>query len=390
VGTSWFIPDDEHWHAEVDYNPAVARALECAAGKIYPGLVVDPEILDCIRDVLDAPMAKSQRLRILTILVACGAATEPPTAALPPLAEALHLARELDEIRAQIELLLMSAYINRYMSRIVDAVENLRERMIALDLLKKRGEWRPEDSIAALHTLLRIAQIEVNLGHIAIGWWWLDQAAALLAETGEHTDSQGRLAWIRALAYRWEGEYAAALAEAIAAVGAYRQLRDPEMLSRIEAATAEILLDLAEQSQARGDEAACATYLAQAELYIQRAIRVAFVSQFEASEAFARIVRARWCLLQGIPGDRKPLLEELARQAWRNQDMATVCMAYTVIGYECEAVFDLTSAKGWYQRAIAVVKELKIESVALWPKRALARLDHPQSPESPPPARPSA
>jgi hypothetical protein len=375
VDYSWFMADAESWHKEVGYNSAVALALECATSHFQSDVGVDPAVFDCIVPVLDAPMAKSQRLRILLILIAYKAAEDPPTGALRPLAEALRLTRELDELRARLAFLLESAYINRYMSRYADAQENLREYLNALETLKLRGEWRPDDSIAALHSMLRRAQVEFNLGDTTGTTWWLNESSVLLAQIGEHTDSQGRLAWMRALVHRQEGEYTQALSEAITAVGYYRKLHDPEMLSRIEGVTGEILLDLAEESRDRGAEAACGAYLAQAEPYIGRAVQVAFAGHFAASEALARIIRARWQLLQGISGDRKPLLEELARQARQNQDMLTACLAYTAIGQECEAVFDLTSAKDWYRRAIAVVKDLKIESVAVWPKRALARLE---------------
>jgi hypothetical protein len=174
---------------------------------------------------------------------------------------------------------------------------------------------------------------------------------------------------------RWRGDYAAALEEAETAVGYYQTLHDPQMLSRIEATVGDILLDLAERSRRQGDEAACDAYLAQAEPPIARAIEIAQASDFTASEVGARIIRARLQLLQGIPGDRRPLLEEIAQMAWQHQDMVAVCKAYTGIGRECEAVYDIASAKDWYRHAIAVVKESKAVADAVWAQRALWRLE---------------
>jgi tetratricopeptide (TPR) repeat protein len=390
VDSAWFTSGADEWPNEANYNSDVTEALICAASKFHPGFLVEPDILDCLHDVLDAPMAKGQRLRVLIILVACGAASDPPTAALRPLGEALRLSRELNEVRVRLELLLIGAYINRFMSRVVDAQKHLREWLELVELLKARGEWRSEDAITMLHVMLRRAQVEFNLGKLGECWWWLDRAAAQLAEIGEHPDTQARLAWMRALAYQSEGDYEQALADAIAAVGYYRQLRDPEIVSRVETLTAEILLDLAEERRTQDDDTASAAYLAQAEPHIERAVQLAFHGGFGASEALARIMRARWQRLQGLPGDRQPLLEELANKARQSQDMPTACLAYTAMGEECEAVSDLISARGWYERAIAVVRDLKIESVAVRPRRALTRLDYAPNADDLPPAQPSA
>lgn len=386
MDSAWFTSGADEWPNEAGYNSDVTEALICAASKFHPGFLVEPDILNCVQDVLVAPMAKNQRLRVLVILVACGAASDPPSAALRPLDEALRLSRELNDVHARLELLLIGAYVNRYMARYVDAQERLREWLETVESLKARGEWRPEDAITMLHVMLRRAQVEFNLGQLGECWWWLDRVAAQLAEIGEHPDSQARLAWMRALAYQRAGEYEEALAEAGAAVGYYHKLRDPEMVSRVETLTAEILLDLAEERRTQDDDTASAVYLAQAEPHIERAVHLAFHGGFGASEALARIMRARWQRLQGMPGDRLPLLEELANKARQNQDMPTACLAYTAMGEECEAVSDLTSAREWYERAIMVVKDLKIESVAVRPRRALARLEGEMDADDPPPA----
>jgi tetratricopeptide (TPR) repeat protein len=139
--------------------------------------------------------------------------------------------------------------------------------------------------------------------------------------------------------------------------------------------TGEILLDLAEQSSAYGDQEACAEYLARAEPYVQRAIQIAVASDYQASECLARIIRTRLLRLQGTPGDRILLLEELANMAKQHRDMALVCRAYTGIGQEYEAVGKFNEAKEWYRRAIAALKESKAVADTIWPQRALWRLE---------------
>jgi tetratricopeptide (TPR) repeat protein len=156
-------------------------------------------------------------------------------------------------------------------------------------------------------------------------------------------------------------------------------------MSRIEGITGEILLDLAEQSRAQGDEAACAGYLVRAEQYIERAIRIALKNDYQASECLARVVRSRLLRLQGLPGDRIPLLEELANLAKQHRDMALVCKAYTAIGQECEAAGKLDAAKEWYRRAIAALKESKAVADTVWAQRALWRLEGEMDADDPSP-----
>ena len=183
---------------------------------------------------------------------------------------------------------------------------------------------------------------------------------------------------------RWRGEYDTALTQSVAAAGYFQQLHDSEMLSRIESATGEILLDLAEQSRAHGDEETCAGYLARAEMYIARALQIAIANDYPGSELPARIVRARLLLLQHIPGERIMLLEEVANIAKQNLDMALVCKAYTGIGRECEAVGDLAAAKEWYRRAIAALKESQNLADTIWAQRALWRLEGEMKADDPP------
>ena len=147
------------------------------------------------------------------------------------------------------------------------------------------------------------------------------------------------------------------------------------MLSRIVGEAGQILLDLADQQRARGDEQACERSLQDAESYIQHALQIAVANNYMGSELSARIIQARLHLLQGMPGDRKPLLEEIARVAWENHDMAGVCKAYTGLGRACEATFDYTSAKKWHRCAIAVLNESKAIADSVWAQRALWRLE---------------
>jgi tetratricopeptide (TPR) repeat protein len=375
MSSSWFIPDAQGWHAEERYNPAVVAALSCAAGKLHPDGSVEEDILDCIAPILHAEMSQSQWLRVLYVICACRAAEDPPTAALEPIDDALELALLLDEPRARIDLLVMRSYVNRYITQIPDAAADLEDCLEELETLKERGEWTSDDALKTLMAIVRLAAQQFLIGDITHCQESLDRAAGLLARLGAHLDSQARLAWIRAMVARWSGDYQQALVEAVAAVGYYRQLHDPEMLSRIEGLTGDILLDLAEQRRTLGDEQARDAYLMQAESYIARALQIAIANDYPGSELPARIIRARLMLLRQIPGERIPLLEEVANIAKQNQDMALVCKAYTGIGRECEAVGDLAAAKEWYRRAIAALKESQNVADAIWAQRALWRLE---------------
>src|SRR5262245_58794095 len=106
MGNVWFISDAPEWSGEDNYNPQVAAALECALARLRPDGLITGEALVCLAPILKESMCKSQRLRVLYIVATCRAAEDPPTPALEPIDEALELTLELNETRAQVDLLL--------------------------------------------------------------------------------------------------------------------------------------------------------------------------------------------------------------------------------------------------------------------------------------------
>lgn len=375
MGRIWFIPDAPEWQREDNYSPLVAEALECIFARLRPDGQITSEVLTCLAPALAMEMCKSQRLRVLYIVASCRAAEDPHTLALEPIDDALELALELDEVRAQVDLLLLRATVNRWISQAPDAADDLRDCLQALVTLNLRDDWSEEQLVLTLKATVRLAAQEFLLGAYDECEGWLDHAATLLPRVGGHPDSLARYMWMRAVLFRLRGSYDQAFLSAVSSVGHFRALHDPQNLSRIEAITGDILLDLAERSRNQDVEATCTEYLTQAAPHIDRALQIALASDLPTSEAGARIVRARLQLLQGFPGDRTVLLEEIANRAWQRQDMATVCKAYTGIGRECEAMGDSMLAKEWYRRAIAVLTESQAVADAVWAQRALRRLD---------------
>jgi tetratricopeptide (TPR) repeat protein len=371
----WFIPDASEWAGEDDYNSLVASALTCAYDRLQPDGRITGEVLACLAPILTARMCKSQRLRVLYIVGSCYAAEDPPAPALEPIDEALELALELNEMRAQVDLLLLRAVVNRYINQIPDAADDLEDCLQVLGKLNLRDDWNEDELRLTLMATLRLAEQEFLIGAYAECEGWLDHAATLLPRVGDDPESLGRYTWTRALLLRWRGDYEHAFTMAITAAGHISARHDPQNLSRIEAGAGDILLDLAERSSRQDDKGASAAYLTQAEPYIERAIAIAVASDFQASEMLARIVRARLQLLQGLPGDRRMLLEEIANMAREHQDMPTACKAYTGIGRECEALHDDASAKEWYRRAVSVLNESRAVADAVWAQRALWRLE---------------
>jgi tetratricopeptide (TPR) repeat protein len=371
----WFIPDAPEWVSEADYSPLVASALERVFDLLRPDGRVSSEVLMLLGPILTATMCESQRLRMLYIVASCRAAEDPPTPALGVIDEALEVALAVKETRAQIDLLLLRATVNRYIWQIPDAADDLQDCLQALVTLNLRDDWSEDELLLTLMATLRLAAQEFLIGAYDECQGWLDHAATLLPRVGDHSDSHARYAWIRALLSRWRGDYEAAFTAAATATRHFHTLHDPQNLSKIEGIAGDILLDLAERSRRQGDDAACASYLARADPRIQRALEIATASGYKDSEVGVRIVRARLHLLQRLPGDRTTLLKEIAHIAWQHQDMATVCQAYTGIGRECEAVYDDTSAKDWYRRAIAVLNESRAVADTIWAQRALWRLE---------------
>ena len=194
MSSPWFVSDAEHWHVEESYNPLVPAALDCVAAKLRQDSGIEADLLDCVAPVIGAAMAKSQRLRILYVVCLCLAAEDPPNRALPPLREALALAKELGEIHAQIDLLIQRAYVNRFITQIPAAAKDLRECLAMFEELRRQGGWTSDDTIKLLSVYVRLAMQEFLLGEITACESSLAQADDLLAQVGEDLLSRTRLA----------------------------------------------------------------------------------------------------------------------------------------------------------------------------------------------------
>ena len=108
----------------------------------------------------------------------------------------------LHEERVQIDLLLLRSYVNRCVSQVPDAADDLKdclELLISLLLYEERAEWEPADMRKMLGVLARCATQVFLLGQYDECQWWLKKADEFLPQLGEDIDTQARIAWTRAL-----------------------------------------------------------------------------------------------------------------------------------------------------------------------------------------------
>lgn len=375
----WYLLDDQIGDQlgrdEPGYDPAVAEALHNAHERLIGGgELARLEAYNCIVGFLDAEMSSRQRLAVLFIEALTLADDDPQTPAIPVIDEALELAVELGVERAQDDLLLLRASVNRAILQVPDAAEDLRQ---CLELISARGEIRelgPAELDTRLEALLHLAGSEFVVGNYDRAEQLLDRAQTLIPRVPTNTTAPLLLAWTRALLLRWRGNYELALTSAMEAADGYAVCGPPATAARIRCVVGEIALDLAERCQHNHQPLASAAFLALAEPYIVRAVELAAPNERDATETMAYITHCRYQLLKGEGEGRIAWLEELARRGAEHQDMALVAQADTQLGREYEALGNIPAAKRWYQRTLAVLNESQMAALGVWAQRALWRL----------------
>jgi tetratricopeptide (TPR) repeat protein len=382
MDSTWHLPDHESWRGEPGYNPQVATALGCAHQQLQsPKLNMQSywDALDCLRPVLNDEMSARQRAHVLFI-VALGLATQDkPTVALLPIDEAFELTLALDEVAGQLDLLLLRASVNRAISQVSDAVEDMRDYLLLLaDGADQRAGAAPDPQLPMrVDATLHLAGSEWILGNDETCEQLLNHAAQLLQQAPGSELQVGLLAWTRALLYRWRGDLDQALIEGMRAAEIYTRAGAPNMASRIQGVVAEIVMDVAERYRDQAQPQASADFLTLAQGYAQRARDLAGTDETNASWIMAAITSVRLERLCDAPGDPAARVQRLTALANLRPDVAAKAQAYTELGREYEAAGDRTTAIAWYQRAVAILVEHKMVALAFWARRALDRLTGP-------------
>lgn len=405
-GDDWYLPDDEAWRQEPDYNPDIAEPLRQAHEHLAGGGSMSAYLaaFNSIAGILDVTMSQRQRLAVLFIAALALAADDPPTGALEAIDEALEIALELDVERAQEDLLLLRASVNRAILQIPDAAEDLEYCLNLITARSETGKLTPTELDTRLEAVLHLANSMFLTGQYDRAEQLLNRAAALIPRVPTNVKAPLYLAWMRALLLRWRGDYELALSSAMEAADGYAVHGPPGMASRIRGIVGEIALDLAERCRNNHQPLACAAFLTLAEQYVVRAVELAAadslsaVDEQSAAETMASITQCRFLLLKGEGEGRIAWLEELAQQGAAHQDAAIVAQAYTQLGREYEALSDISAARRCYRHALSALKETQVVALGVWAQRALWRLGGEMGPDdgsddspgdSPEPPRPA-
>lgn len=384
----WYLPDDEAWRPEPDYNPDVAEPLRQAHKHLAGGggLSAYLAAFNGIAGILDVTMSRRQRLAALFIAALALAADDPPTRALEAIDEALEIALELGIERAQEDLLLLRASVNRAILQIPDAAEDLEFCLNVIAARSETGELSPTELDTRLEAVLHLANSMFLTGQYDRAEQLLNRAAALIPRVPTNPKAPLYSAWMRALLLRWRGEYELALTYAMEAADGYALLGPSGMASRIRGIVGEVALDLAERCRNNHQPLACDAFLTLADTYIVSAIELAADDDQGATETMASITQCRFLLLkgEGESEGRIAWLEELSQRGAEHQDSAIVAQAYTQLGREYEAQGDFEAARHWYQRALAALKESQMVALGIWAQRALWRLGGEMGPDDGP------
>jgi tetratricopeptide (TPR) repeat protein len=238
-----------------------------------------------------------------------------------------------------------------------------------LDILRALGEdVAPDVRIFELTVLGRMAMAQFVLADYDAASRFLSKAEPLLIFREQNIAGAGTVEWMWALIRRWQGQAPVALQHALVASSCYQTADAPNSYGRIQAVSAEIMLDQAEYFD--GGDAHYA-YLEMATPYIHRALVLARESCDRMGECLALLARTRLSRLQGQNEDRTRSLERLIMIGKRATDASLVTQALTALGHEAASQGEISSALGSYGKAVKMATDHNIPAMGRWAERAM-------------------
>jgi hypothetical protein len=197
---------------------------------------------------------------------------------------------------------------------------------------------------------------------------FLYEAELLHVVREQNIAGAGTIEWMWALIRRWQGQSPLALQHALVASSCYQSADAPNSYGRIQAVSAEIMLDQAEYF---GEGDARYAYLEMAAPYIHRAVALARESYDPMGECLALLARARLSRLQKQNEDRSLTLERLINVGERAGDAALLVQALTSLGHEAVSQGKISVALGCYRKAVQAAADHQIPALGRWSERAM-------------------
>jgi tetratricopeptide (TPR) repeat protein len=178
--------------------------------------------------------------------------------------------------------------------------------------------------------------------------------------------------WNAAVMERWRGDSRKALVCAERALDIYRAQSDPMSVSRLSQLSAQLALDCAAMSTARGATQQASLYLEQARGYLEGARPPRDDFGAAAVDDNFRVIYANYSRMTAKNEDRVALLESVAQRARDMEHAAMEGLAYTTLGDEYASRDGMTDeALACYGRAFRLLLSSNGPAYAVWPLRAL-------------------
>jgi tetratricopeptide (TPR) repeat protein len=370
LDSSLLFPDLPAWQSATSYSPSMADVLRQA----YRHLRNSPACLDAFARVhyllsphLDDLMSTRQRMHAYFLLGTACLAVEEWYLALEYLGEALEVATlSLQDPIASAQLAYLHASGHMALLDYRGAADDLGD---TLDILRALGEdVTPDVRSFELTVLGRMAMAQFVLADYDAASRFLCEAEPLVRFREQNIAGAGAVEWMWALIRRWQGQAPLALQHALVASDCYRCADAPNSYGRIQAVSAEIMLDLAEYF---GEGDAHHSYLEMAAPYIHRAVALARESYDQMGECLALLTRTRLSRLQRQNEDRTLTLERIIIIGERASDGAIVTQALTALGHEAATLGQISSAIGCYRKAVQTASDSNLPAMGRWAERAM-------------------
>jgi tetratricopeptide (TPR) repeat protein len=372
LDSSLLFPDLPAWQNADSYSPSMAEVLRQA----YRHLRSSPQCLDAFARVhhllfahLDDLMSARQRMHAYFLLGSACLAVDESSLALEYFGEALEISTlGLQDAIASAQLAYLHATAHMARMDYRGAADDLRD---TLDILRALdGDVAPHIRVFELTVLGRMAMAQFTLADYDAASGFLSQAEPLLIFREQNIAGAGTVEWMWALIRRWQGLAPEALQHALVASDYYGAADAPNSYGRIQAVTAEIMLD---QADYFGSGDAHSAYLKMAAPYIYRAVALARESCDPMGECLALLARTRLSRLQRKNEDRTRTLERIINIGERAGDGALLSQALTAFGHEAAAQGQISSALACYRRATKIASESNTPAMGRWAERALLR-----------------
>lgn len=325
--------------------------------------------------VLKRSLSIRQRLRAYFVVGAALIALDVTTLGVTYLDVAIDLAQELLDPAAAAQIAHIAGAAERAWGSPLRA---LRYQSYSLDLLRAaRAEELPHDVALELDVLPAVAFCRFVLDQYEAAADDLASASHLLLLVPQQEQTAAQIDWIGALIARWRGEHERALKLALTAVERYKRLLDGQLpaaqasLGRLSTVVADITLDMATLSPERVPQVDRETLAGVGDSFAQQALHLAHSTGDRSGIQTAQLARARYKIATGQAAAGRHLVEQVVAWAQREQEMATLSQAQSVLGGALDASGEHGQALSVYAAAWETARRNDMPAMGTFARRVL-------------------